>query len=174
MKSLTRFKDNNVQAILDSGATITISGNKDNFLYLQPCNVIVECANNERMVCNFNGPLVISHGGHEIVMTDSLYIPGCVTLLSVNQITNMNYIVLFEKDNVEIFKTREDVYIKKPYISTEKKIGDKLWTVPVKGCKPYHGNKVKFTAYMAKFCNDANPDVLHARYCHLTSKNRIA
>ena len=156
-----------MQAILDSGATITISGNKDNFIFLEPCHVVVECANNERMVCKWNGPLVITHEGHEIVMTNSLYIPGCVTLLSVNQMTDLDFIVMFTKGNVEIFKSRSDVHDSKPYIRTEKKIGAKLWTVPVKGCTPYHGNKVKFTAYMAKFCNDANPDIVHARYCHL-------
>ena len=156
-----------MQAILDSGATITISGNKDNFLFLEPCHVVVECANNERMVCKLNGPLVIKHEGNEIVMANSLYIPGCVTLLSVNQMTDLDFVIVFTKGNVEIYKSRADVHNSKPYIRTEKKIGAKLWTLPVKGCTPYHGNKVKFTAYMAKFCNDANPDVIHARYCHL-------
>ncbi len=152
---------------MDSGATITISGNKKNFIFLEPCNIIVECANNERMNCKLHGPLVITHKGHEIVMANSLYIPGCVTLLSVNQMTDIDFIVMFAKDHVEIFKSRSDVQNNKPYIRTEKKLGAKLWTVPVKGCTPYHGNKVKFTAFMAKFCNDANPDVVHARYCHL-------
>jgi hypothetical protein len=84
-----------MQAILDSGATITISGIKDNFVYLEPCHIVVECANNERMICKFNGPLVVSHTGHEIVMMNSLYIPGCVTLLSVNQMTDQDFIVMF-------------------------------------------------------------------------------
>ena len=58
--------------ILDSGATVTINGNRSNFMNLVKCNIPVYCANGQKMVALEKGTLVLKQGDRTLEIPDCL------------------------------------------------------------------------------------------------------
>ena len=123
--------------IIDSGATVCICGIKCMFTNLKACYIVVTCANGESMVCERMGTLTLSHNGNLIAIDDCLFIPGCMTLISVHQLTKMGLHILFYDTGMCAYKTAYDVRKDTPFIKTEKQITDKMWTIPIKAPSPY-------------------------------------
>ena len=112
---------------LDSGATVTIGGQKFLFVSLSPCYVVVYCANGNNMVAHFKGTMIVSHNKKELLVPNALYIPNCVTLISASQLTNqMGLKVFLEDSGASIFRNWNDVVKRHPLIKSDKKLTDKL------------------------------------------------
>ena len=75
--------------VMDSGATVTIGGKRGMFTDLHPCNVNVTCANGQVMKCSLMGTIVITSNGKAISIENSLFIPECLTLISISQLTRI-------------------------------------------------------------------------------------
>lgn len=157
---------------MDSGATVTISGKKCLFKNLHPCFIRVRCANGEIMTCTQMGTIIISHNHKKIIIKDALFIPRCVTLISVNQLTSMGLQVLLKSDAAKIFKSEHDLMTNKPVIESEKRLSEKLWTVPLKVLTPYKFEtkgkdpESAFSTFLSGITNECDPNLLHARYAH--------
>ena len=95
------------------------------------------CANNASMVCREMGTLILSHGNNMLVIDDCLFIPGCMTLISVHQLTKLGLYILLFNTGLCAYKSPYDVRMDTPFIKTEKRIADKMWTLPLKAASSY-------------------------------------
>ena len=118
-------REGSITAIIDSGCTTTISGDKSLFSNLTPCNIKVKCANNAHMICEWRGTLTCSHKNHTVEIQDSLYIPNAVTLVSIDQLTAMGMLVLFDDKAVSFYLSRKHLQQNKTFIKSTRKIGTK-------------------------------------------------
>ena len=163
-----------VAGILDSGATVCICGVITLFKNLRPCYVCVMCANKDTMVCKQMGTIVISHMGNVVVIDDCLYIPGCMTLISANQLTSKGMILLLYNAGAHLFKSFADVRADRPFIKSEKRITDKLWTLPIKSLAPYDAttaeetekSKASFAAFMDSVLAEESIMAAHEAHAH--------
>ena len=89
------------------------------------------------MICRFMGTMVLSHKGRIITIDDCLFIPGCMTLVSARQITRMGFYILLHDDGLQVYKSINDLRLNQPFIETDKRITDKMWTLPIKAALPY-------------------------------------
>ena len=96
--------------IVDSGATISI-GERRFFIEstLRPCLTKIQCANGKFMTCTLRGTMVVEIGGKKIIVENALCIDGVANLLSVNQLVNKGYILVFDVESVGIFAFKNDV-----------------------------------------------------------------
>ena len=149
------------------------------FINLRPCYVVVTCANNDSMVCEQMGTLVISHNNNMIAIEDCLYIPRCMTLISVYQLTKMGLHVLLYSTGMRAYKSMTDVRADKPFIQTEKRIDDKMWTLPIKGVSSYKSGETvdqvakserSFTALQDSTFGEWSASVLHEAHMHAPLK----
>ncbi len=113
---------------MDSGATTSI-GERRFFIEstLRPCNTRIQCANGKFITCNLRGTMVIKIGGKQVKIENALCVEGVVNLLSVNQLVKKGYILVFDKELVEVY-SKNEVLSGKPFMLLERKLGDKLWT----------------------------------------------
>ena len=89
-----------LKAMADSGATRSLTGDRNLLRDVRPCKVYVRCANNQVMLCEHVGDLIVSTGKHVLVLRDVLYVPGAPLLISVSQLTNdLNLKLLFSKQS---------------------------------------------------------------------------
>ena len=90
--------------IVDSGATTSI-GERRFFIEstLRPCNTKIQCANGKYMTCSLRGTMVVEIGGKQVFIENALCIDGVVNLLSVNQLVNKGYILVFDNESVGVF-----------------------------------------------------------------------
>jgi hypothetical protein len=151
---------------MDSGATVTIGGKRGMFTDLRPCNVNVTCANGQVMRCSLMGTIVITSNGKTISIENSLFIPECLTLISISQLTRMGFIALFDKVGVELYQGRSALRNNIPSLSSSKRVSRKLYTVPVKLLSKYHSNETAFSTFLGSVSNELNPEVIHQRYGH--------
>ena len=121
--------------IMDSGATVSI-GERRFFIEstLRPCHTRIQCANGKFMTCTLRGTMVVEIGGKKIMIENALCIDGVANLLSVNQLVNKGYILVFDVESVGIFASKNDFLVNEPFMLLKRKIGEKLWVVnqPVK------------------------------------------
>jgi hypothetical protein len=117
------------------------------------------------MTCYYKGTLVISHRGREVVMKNCLYIPNAVTLISVDQLTALGMIVVFDIHKVQFFKNRTDLLKNKPYLTSGRKCGERLWTITVQA-NPEHKRIKNHKAYLTNITQDCDANVLHRRLGH--------
>ena len=158
-----------MEAVLDSGATVTIGGKRYLFVNLSPCYVVVYCANGNNMVARWKGTMIISNHKKELLIPDSLYIPNCVTLISASQLTNqMGLKVFLEDSGASIFRNWNDVVHGHPLIKSDKKLDDKLWYLKIKRVDPANfKNRKGYVNYLSKIIKDIDPWILHQRYGHV-------
>jgi hypothetical protein len=132
-----------VQLIVDTGATTTI-GEPGLFIQssLVPCNTKIECANGEYMVCKLRGTMLVKYEGQQLVIPDALCMEGVVNLLSVNQLVNKGYILVFDKNSVGIYTSKNNIHTNKPFMFLDRKIGEKLWVIdqPLEPCSTWRPN----------------------------------
>ena len=126
-----------VELIIDSGATTTI-GEPPLFIKssLYPCHTVVVCANKQKMICKQRGTMLVTYKGKKLEVHDALCMPNVKNLLSVDQLVRMGYIIVFDKGAVGLYASYEDIALKSPFMSLERKIGDKLWAIE-QSLKPY-------------------------------------
>ena len=146
------------------------------FMNLRPCYIEVSCANNQVMVCRQIGTLIAGRNGQIVPIPDSLYIPGCMTLFSVKQVTDMGFIVVFSQHTADIYKSETQLKNHKPFITSKKKLSDKLWHLEMKKPHVYKNSiderKPKSKGdqvcanFLDKFAPDVSADRLHQRYIH--------
>ena len=168
---------------MDTGATVTINGDIQQFKNLKPCDIKVYCANGEVMVAKECGTLTLQDGDTVLEIPDCLYIPNVVTLISASQLTNqLKLKILLDDKYVSIYKSRQDIIDDKPIMKTKKRKRDKLWKVPLlqgpgenPKRKPKKRHKVlsavvqrrkEHARYLFELLKDVKPSVLHARYGH--------
>ena len=73
--------------ILDSGATVHLTGNIQHFVGpMRECNVRVRCANNQIMVAQQCGDVLLLVHGNRIWLKDVLHLPGSPMLISVGRL----------------------------------------------------------------------------------------
>ena len=115
--------------IVDSGATVSI-GERSFFTEstLRPCLTKIQCANGKFMTCTLRGTMVVDLCGKKIFIEDALCIDGVANLLSVNQLVNKGYILVFEKESVGVYASRNEVLVNEPFMLLKRRIGEKLWT----------------------------------------------
>ena len=89
------------------------------------------------MVCHFMGTMVLSHKGKIITIDDCLFIPGFMTLVSARQITRMGFFILLHDEGLCVYKSIDDLRLNQSFIQTDKRITDKMWTLPIKAALPY-------------------------------------
>jgi hypothetical protein len=161
---------------MDSGATTSI-GERRFFIEstLRTCNTRIQCANGKFITCNLRGTMVIEIGGKQIKIENALCVEGVVNLLSVNQLVNKGYILVFDKDSVEVYTSKNEVLSEKPFMMLERKLGDKLWTFdqPVKAVlenqKPFEKQtKTEKLAYamFTKIFTEEDLVTLHNKFAH--------
>jgi hypothetical protein len=162
--------DSIIRAILDSGATVTIGGHRYLFLDLVPCYVIVVCANGNNMIAYWKGTMVVNEDSKRLRLPNSLFIPGCATLISASQITNtLKLKILLEDDGASLYRSIPDIVNDKPVLKTGKRISDKLWRMELSRVKQRPKQSTKaFAGYLSKLSVDTDPDVLHRRYGHIS------
>lgn len=137
--------------VADTGATVSISGNRNLFLSLSPCHIRVECANKEIMVCEERGQLVIVLGRKTVVINNALYIPKSATLISISQLTNdLGMVICFDKEGMTLYPHKK---AKSPLFRVRKGPSEKLWKLPLKNFEIEKGKKgfAKAKAFFAKF-----------------------
>ena len=148
------------------------------FKNLRPCYVVVMCANNASMVCREMGTLTLSHGNNLLVIEDCLFIPGCMTLISVHQLTKLGLLILLFNTGLCAYKSAYDVRRDTPFIKTEKQLNAKMWTIPLKAASPYEGNtsdqsaksEKSFSALQDSAFAEWSASVLHESTCHAPLK----
>ena len=159
-----------VRGVADTGATITISGNRNLFLSLSPCFVKVECANGQHMICEQRGTIVIVVDNKTIVLKNALYIPNSAVLVSISQLTDeMNFVATFDKTGMSLYKSNQELS-QQPFIRVNKQLNSKLWHLPLKsfdlGERKKRFSKAK--AFFAKFDDELDPNFVHKRYNHIS------
>ena len=117
-------------AIADTGATVSIGGNRNAFVALFPCLIAVLCANNKKMWAKWRGTMVICHERKVIVVPNALYIPDVPTLISVDQLTRLGYKLLFHRHGIDFYKSGQSTS-DKPHFSTTRKLSSKLFHINV-------------------------------------------
>ena len=164
--------------IMDSGATVSI-GERRFFIEstLRPCHTRIQCANGKFMTCTFRGTMVVEIGGKKIMIENALCIDGVANLLSVNQLVNKGYILVFDVESVGIFASKNDVLVNEPFMLLKRKIGEKLWVVnqPVKALmqdqKPFdRQTKVEKLAFamFTKMFTEEDLVTMHNKFAHCT------
>ena len=133
--------------IMDSGATVTIGGKRGMFTDLRPCDINVLCANKQSMHCSWMRTVAVASDGETVAIDNSLFIPGCMTLISISQLARLGFTTLFDKLGVELFRRREDIGKRKPVLKPAKRLTKKLYTVPVKLLSKYHDNEFNSIIY---------------------------
>ena len=123
------------------------------------------------MVCYEWGPIVLRCEGKEIMIDRALFFQDCPTLISVSQLTDMNFAVLLLKNQINIYKSVKDIFLDKPFMTSDKRLSEKLWTLQLQKFGPYHDNakcQSKFKTYMASFehFDNASATLLHTRFGH--------
>ena len=73
-----------------------------------------------------------------------------MTLVSGHQITKKGFSILLHDKGLCVYKTIDDVRRDNPFLSTDKQITEKLWTVPIKSVSPYKGTTPKQTSKSTK------------------------
>jgi len=155
-----------IATIVDSGCTTTLSGEKDCFYDLEPCNIKVKCADNKYITVKWRGTFRCSHNGTVVEIKNALYVPNVVTLISVDQLTAMGLLVLFDDKAVSFYRNRNDLVKDKPVLRSNRRIGEKLYTLNTKPLKAYNNNASKFKSFLTKISEECDPNVLHRRYDH--------
>ena len=148
------------------------------FKNLRPCYVVVMCANNASMVCREMGTLTICHGRNVLIIEDCLFIPGCMTLISVHQLTKLGLLILLFNTGLCAYKSVYDVRRDTPFFKTEKQLNDKMWTLPLKAASSYEGNTAdqsaksekSFSALQDSAFAEWSASVLHESNCHAPLK----
>jgi hypothetical protein len=173
-----------LKAMADSGATRSLTGDKNLLMDVRPCKIYVRCANNEVMLCEHVGDLIVSTGKHVLVLRDVLYVPGAPLLISVSQLTNdLNLKLLFTKQSLEFYRSIRDVSIGKPLLRSHKKLTDKLWYVDLKGVQQYKNrykvvspfgpkksDEASYLCWINRIKPDVDANILHRRYAHANLK----
>ena len=162
--------------ILDSGATVTINGDRLNFKNLRKCNIPVYCANGQKMVAHEKGTLVLKQGDKCLEIPDCLYIPDCVTLISAAQLTNVLKLkILLEENSISVYKSKEDIVNDNPIMITQKETSERLWHVPLAKRATHVKKKAKrqkvqinHLSGLFDILQDIDPEILHARYGHVS------
>ena len=161
---------------MDSGATVSI-GERRFFIEstLRPCHTRIQCANGKFMTCTLRGTMVVEIGGKKIMIENALCIDGVANLLSVNQLVNKGYILVFDVESVGIFASKNDVLVNEPFMLLKRKIGEKLWVVnqPVKALmqdqKPFdRQTKVEKLAFamFTKMFTEEDLVTMHNKVAH--------
>ena len=96
------------KGILDSGATVCITGTKKGLKNIKSCMVPVKCADNKLMVANLKGDLDILVNGITITLVDVLYIEGAPTLISVHKLVKSGKILAAFCEDWCLLTTRKD------------------------------------------------------------------
>ena len=162
--------------IVDSGATTSI-GERRFFIEstLRPCNTKIQCANGKYMTCSLRGTMVVEIGGKQVFIENALCIDGVVNLLSVNQLVNKGYILVFDNESVGVFASKNDVLSEKPFMLLERRLGDKLWTFdqPVKAVLEHQKPLAKQSkqeklayAMLTKILTEEDLVTLHNKFAH--------
>jgi len=81
------------------------------------------------MVCTKRGTMLIRCQGKELLIENALCIDNVPNLLSVNQLVAKGFVLVFDKESVGVFASKDDVLVDKPFIQLERKMGNKLWTM---------------------------------------------
>ena len=99
-----------------------------------------------------------------------------MTLFSVKQLTDMGFIVVFSQHTADIYKSETQLKNHKPFITSKKKLSDKLWHLEMKKPHVYKNSiderKPKSKGdqvcanFLDKFAPDVSADRLHQRYIH--------
>ena len=152
--------------IIDSGCSTTLSGERDCFYDLEPCNIRVKCADNKYITVLWRGTFRCSHNGKVVEIKNALYVPNVVTLISVDQLTSMGLLVLFDDKAVSFYRNRSDLIRDKPVLKSSRKVGEKLYTIRAKPLRSYNDNEPKFKAFLTRISEECDPNVLHRRYDH--------
>ena len=106
--------------------------------------------------------------GKVVVIKDALYVPNAVTLISVDQLTNMGMFVLFDKNAISLYRSMEKLKKDLPFIVSNRKIGQKLYTFEAKRLKNYNKNINIPQSFLSKITAECDADLLHQRYRHTT------
>ena len=120
------------------------------------------------------GTIVISHNGNIVVIDDCLYIPGCMTLISASQLTRKGLRLLLYNTGACLYKSQRDVREDKPFIKSDKKVSDKLWTLPIKAMAPYTADtperteksKSSFAGFMDSVFAKESAATAHESHAH--------
>ena len=114
--------------------------------------------------------MVVNEDSKRLRLPNSLFIPGCATLLSASQITNtLKLKILLEDDGASLYRSLSDIVSDKPILKTGKRISDKLWRMKLSRVKQRPKQTTKaFAGYLSKLSVDTDPDVLHKRYGHIS------
>ena len=183
-KSSKVTESKKLKAMADSGATRSLTGDRNLLMDVRPCKIYVRCANNEVMLCEHVGDLIVSTGKHVLVLRDVLYVPGAPLLISVSQLTNdLNLKLLFTKQSLEFYRSIRDVSIGKPLLRSHKKLTDKLWYVDLKGVQQYKNrykvvspfgpkksDEASYLCWINRIKPDVDANILHRRYAHANLK----
>ena len=119
--------------------------------------------------------MMVEIGGKKIMIENALCIDGVANLLSVNQLVNKGYILVFDVESVGIFASRNDVLVNEPFMLLKRKIGEKLWVInqPVKSLlqnqrpmeKQTKVEKLAFAMFTRMF-NEEDLVSLHNKFAH--------
>ena len=160
--------------IFDTGASRSITGNRSLLRNLRPCFIIVVCANKAQMVCRSMGTMTLSHRDRIITIDDCLFIPGCMTLVSACQMTRMGFCILLLDKSLCVYKSMDDLLQNQPYIQVDKRITNKMWTLPIKAALPYtpdgpvqaEKSKRGYAAMLDESFSEWSAQALHEAHCH--------
>ena len=81
----------NDSGVMDSGATVHLSGNLKMFkVPMKTCNVRIKCANNKFMLSKQKGNIEIMVADRSILLKEALYVPGAPMLVSIGKLVSEN------------------------------------------------------------------------------------
>ena len=128
------------------------------------------CADNKHITVQLKGTFRCAHGGTIIEIKGALYYPGAVTLISVDQLTAMGLKVLFDTEGVSFYRSMNALRKDQPVLRSHRRIGEKLYTIRTRQLRDYNSDKSKFQAFLTKFAEECDANVLHRRYDHAPLK----
>jgi len=112
------------------------------------------------------GTFRCAHNGQVITIPDSLFHPNIATLISVDQLTRMGLLVLFDNEAVSFYRNRDQLKNNKPVLKSHRRIGEKLYTIRTKTLVDYNDNPKKFKAFLTKVSEECDVTTLHQRFDH--------
>ena len=119
------------------------------------------------MFCYWIGTIVLHTADNKIVIPNSLFIPGAITLISASQVVNRDdSLIVLAKDSLEIYKSRQHLRKSSASFKFPKQITDKLWQIDV--IDPKINHSAHHLNYFHEVFNDLNPTLIHQRFGHIS------
>ena len=101
-------KANVGKGVLDSGATVCITGTKKGLKNTRKCTVPIKCADNKFMMSHLKGDLEILVNGITILLEGVLYVENAPTLISVHKLVKSGKILAAFCEDWCLLTTRKD------------------------------------------------------------------